>query len=96
MISSNDLRNGVTVVVDGSFGPSSSFSTSSPAKARHSYACSKRRLKLDQVRRQRGQRQLALVERLAHQPELELLEVTHPRLPQEPLSQSLKGIRRPY
>ena len=33
------------------------------------------RQRLDQMRRQRGQRQLALVQRLAHQPELQLLEV---------------------
>ena len=36
------------------------------------------RQRLDQVRRQRRQRQLALVQRLAHQPELQLLEVAQP------------------
>ena len=37
-----------------------------------------KRQRLDQMRRQRGQRQLALEERLTHQAEFQLLEVTQP------------------
>jgi hypothetical protein len=47
------------------------------------------RQRLDQVRRQRGQRQLALMERLAHQPELQLLEVAQPTM--EHLRRAARG-----
>ena len=47
------------------------------------------RQRLDQMRRQRRQRQLALVQRLAHQPELELLEVAQPAV--EHLRRAARG-----
>ena len=48
--------------------------------------------RLDQVRRQRRQRQLALVQRLPDQPELELLEVAQPAV--EHLRRAARGARR--